>query len=88
MKKGRNPQLIAERNQKIAEFYHQMDQQGLRTDVIVQTLCKTFYLSEYRIMAIIREMVKHGTFINNEQLLPIKRKREAPTHLHIQLELF
>lgn len=43
MNKGRNKELIAERNQKIAEFYCQMDRQGLRTDVIVQTLCKTFF---------------------------------------------
>lgn len=88
MNKGRNKELIAERNQKIVEFYCQMDRQGLRTDVIVQTLCKTFFLSEYRIMAIIREMVKKGTFVNSEKLLPIKRKKEENPRVNIHLELF
>lgn len=88
MNRGRNKELIAERNKKLAELYHKLDKQGLRTDVIVATLSHTFYLSEFRIMAIIRQMVKEGTFVGGEELQPVKRKRETPTHLCIQLELF
>lgn len=39
-------------------------------------------------MAIIREMVKKGTLVNSEKLLPIKRKKEENPRVNIHLELF
>lgn len=89
--KGRNQELITERNRKIAECYYQLDSKGLRYDIIIQSLCKAFFLSEYRMMAIIREMVKSGTFVNDKPLQPAKRSRRSSgtsIELTLQLELF
>lgn len=88
---GRSQQLIQERNLKIAECYYQLESTGLRYDLIIQSLCKAFFLSEYRMMAIIREMVKAGTFVKGEPIKPVKRSRRSnyhPIQLKLQLELF
>lgn len=86
----RDRQLLAERDRRIATIYHELDREGLRFERIVSTLCSTFLLSEYRVMAIIRRMVKEGTFVDGEPVLPIRRKRKntGTPKIVIQMELF
>ena len=87
---SRNSTLIQERNRRIAETYHQLDGKGLRYSIILQTICKAFYLSEYRVQAIIRQMVKEGTFVEGEPLRParsMRRDADRPVQLTLQLSL-
>ncbi len=62
----RDKELIEKRNKKIAQCYHDMDKKGLRYDRIIRTLSNTFFLSEFRIQMIIRDMVRNGTLIPSE----------------------
>lgn len=83
----RNNQLIQERNRRIAETYHQLDHQGLRYSIILQAICKAFYLSEYRVQAIIRQMVKEGTFVQGEPLQPARGRRHDDHGVQLTLQL-
>lgn len=58
----RNKELIEKRNRQIANIYYDLTRKGLRYDLIIRTISETFYLTEFRIQAIIRDMVRHGTF--------------------------
>lgn len=58
----RNKELIQKRNRQIANVYHDLTHKGLRYDLIIRTISETFYLTEFRVQAIIREMVREGTF--------------------------
>lgn len=55
----RGKDLIDLRNKAIYQRYKELTEiKHLRFDYVVKTLSKEFYLSEYRIMAIIRDYVR------------------------------
>lgn len=89
MKRGRNRQLIEERNRKIAEMYNQLNAKGLRSDIIVRTIAGTFYLSEFRVMAIIRELARDGVFAGGGPVIPVKKKKpDMKIQVQLMLDLF
>ena len=59
---GRNSHLIEERNRQIAHSYFELEPVLRNYSDVVKALSKAFFLSEYRIQAIIREMVKNDQF--------------------------
>lgn len=59
MAKGRDKQLIRERNEALCRrYYYWTEAQSVRFDRALKILSKEFFLSEERIMAIIRERSK------------------------------
>ncbi len=91
MNRGRSKTLIQERNKKIAECYYQLEKELKNYSDVVSALSHMFFLSEYRIMAIIRQMVKEGTFVKGEPLKPMKRgkkRTESSVQINILLKLF
>lgn len=54
--------MIEKRNRQIANTYYDLERRGLRYDLIVRTISETFFLSEFRIQCIIRDMVRRGEF--------------------------
>lgn len=86
MPRGRNKELIAARNEKIAQrWYYWTEKQRLRFDDALTILSKQeFFLSEDRIMAILRGHIK--THPNPQIATHIKIK--APHLTAEQLSLF
>ena len=62
----RNKELIEKRNRQIANIYYDLTRKGLRYDLIIRTISETFYLTEFRIQAIIRDMVRHDNFVPSD----------------------
>lgn len=59
MAKGRDKQLIRERNEALCRrYYYWTEAQSVRFDRALKILSKEFFLSEERIMAIIRERAR------------------------------
>lgn len=92
MKRGRSQTLIEERNQKIAELYFQLEPQLRNYSDVVKALSRAFFLSEYRIQAIIRQMIRNNTFVAGEPIKKMKKSRKhigvAPIQVCVQLSLF
>lgn len=92
MNRGRNRPLIQERNRKIAELYFQLEPQLRNYSDVVKALSRAFFLSEYRVQAIIREMIRNNTFVAGEPMKPIRKTRKriaaAPIQVCVQLSLF
>lgn len=92
MNRGRSRALIEERNRKIAELYYQLEPRLRNYSDVVRALSRAFFLSEYRIQAIIRQMIREGTFVAGEPVKPMRRTRRhataAPIQVCVQLSLF
>lgn len=92
MKRGRSQALIEERNKKIAELYYQLEPQLRTYSDVVRALSRAFFLSEYRIQAIIRQMIRENTFVAGQPIQPMRKTRKriaaAPVQVNIQLSLF
>ena len=84
---GRSIQLIAERNRRIAESYFELEPVLRNYSDVVKALSKAFFLSEYRIQAIIRELVKSGEFKPSGEAKKHVRKRISPQHIQLSLQL-
>lgn len=83
MAKGRDKQLIRERNEALCHrYYYWTEAQSVRFDRALKILSKEFFLSEERIMAIIRERSKVDPDIH-----PVPKVR-APRLTFKQLSLF
>lgn len=83
MAKGRDKQLIRERNEALCRrYYYWTEAQSVRFDRALKILSKEFFLSEERIMAIIRERSKVDPDIH-----PVPKVR-APHLTFKQLSLF
>ncbi len=83
MAKGRDKQLIRERNEALCRrYYYWTEAQSVRFDRALKILSKEFFLSEERIMAIIRERSKVDPDIH-----PVPKVR-APRLTFKQLSLF
>ena len=67
----RNRQLIEERNRRIAQVYHELAPRLRNYSDVVTALSQMFFLSEFRIQAIIRDMVRKGTFVAGEPVTPM-----------------
>lgn len=74
----RNKELIEKRNRQIANIYYDLTRKGLRYDLIIRTISETFFLSEFRIQAIIRDMVRHGIFAQSA---------DPTVQLHVTVQL-
>lgn len=86
----RNRQLIEERNRRIAQAYHELAPRLRNYSDVVTALSQMFFLSEFRIQAIIRDMVRKGTFVAGEPVTPMPRKgkkaADSPVQVNIQLQ--
>lgn len=83
MAQGRDKQLIRERNEALCRrYYYWTEAQSVRFDRALKILSKEFFLSEERIMAIIRERSKVDPDIH-----PVPKVR-APRLTFKQLSLF
>lgn len=71
MGKGRDKELIAERNKRIYErYFYWTEIKRIRFDDALQILSKReFFLSESRIMQIIREMINSGYSIDGQKMI-------------------
>lgn len=69
MGKGRDKELITERNKRIYErYFYWTEIKRIRFDDALQILSKReFFLSESRIMQIIREMINSGYSIDGQK---------------------
>lgn len=86
MPRGRNKELIKARNEKIAQrWYYWTEKQRLRFDDALRILSKQeFFLSEDRIMRILREYINDHPAPNISTHIKIK----APKLTAEQLSLF
>ncbi len=86
MSRGRNKELIELRNRKIAErWYYWTETQNLRFDRALTILSRQeFFLSEDRILAILRDYVKG----HPEPPISTRMKIKPPRLTAIQLSLF
>ena len=58
----RNKQLIEERNRRIADAYYRLEPKLRNYADVVSALSRLFFLSESRVQAIIRQMVREDAF--------------------------
>lgn len=74
MRKGRDRTLINERDRKLFErYYYWTEVRRLRFDDTIQKLSsEEFFLSEQRIIQIIRRMLQEGATVNGEKI-PVAR---------------
>lgn len=72
MRKGRNKSLIEERDRRLFErFYFWTEVKRIRFDDAIATLSHDeFFLSEARIMAIVRRMLSEGATVNGSSIPP------------------
>lgn len=84
-KKGRNSELIRKRDAKLCQrYYYWTEVQRLRFDDALRILSQEeFFLSEERIMCIIRRHARSGT-----QVLTLTRQPKRPRLTISQLSLF
>lgn len=83
----RNRQLIEERNRRIAQAYHELAPRLRNYSDVVTALSQMFFLSEFRIQAIIRDMVRKGTFVAGEPVTPMSRKGKKPADSPVQVNI-
>ena len=71
MGKGRDKELITERNKRIYErYFYWTEIKRIRFDDALQILSKReFFLSESRLMQIIREMINSGYSIDGQKMI-------------------
>lgn len=84
---GRNSNLIEERNRQIAHSYFELEPVLRNYSDVVKALSKAFFLSEYRIQAIIREMVKNDQFKPSGEAKKHVRKKISAQHIQPSLQL-
>lgn len=86
MAKGRDNELIRLRDEALCRrYYYWTERQRLRFDDALKILSeREFFISEERIMAIIRRMIRSG---NAEKLSPVAKVRK-PRLTNEQLSLF
>lgn len=84
---GRSSQLIAERNRRIADTYFELEPVLRNYSDVVKALSQAFFLSEYRIQAIIRQLVKAGEFKPSGEAKKHVRKRISPQNIQLSLQL-
>lgn len=86
MKKGRNKELIKLRNEALyRRYYYWTEVQRLRFDDALKLLSeREFFISEERIMSIIRRKCREGGTVNVRPLPKMKVPRLSAS----QLELF
>ncbi|MGM9739822.1 MAG: transposase, partial [Candidatus Cryptobacteroides sp.] len=86
MSRGRNRELIEKRNEKLAQrWYFWTEQQRLRFDDALKILSQQeFFLSEDRVMTILREYIKEHPQTKMSTHIKIK----APKLTAEQLSLF
>lgn len=86
MPKGRNKDLIEKRNEKLAQrWYYWTETQRLRFDDALKILSQQeFFLSEDRVMAILREYIKD----HPQTKIATHIKIKAPKLTAEQLSLF
>lgn len=86
MSRGRNRELIEKRNEKLAQrWYYWTEQQRLRFDDALKILSQQeFFLSEDRVMTILREYIKEHPQTKMSTHIKIK----APKLTAEQLSLF
>lgn len=83
MAKGRDKELIRKRNDALCRrYYYWTEAQSVRFDRALKILSEEFFLSEERIMAIIRERSK-----TDPDIQPVPKVR-APRLTYKQLALF
>ncbi len=70
MKHGRDPQLISSRDLKMFErYYYWTEIKRLRFDDAIQRLSKEeFFVSESRVMQILRRMIMSGATVDGKQI--------------------
>ncbi|MBR1839369.1 MAG: transposase [Prevotella sp.] len=70
MSKGRDKNLVSARDRRIYErYYYWTEVQRLRFDDTITKLSnEEFYLSESRILAIIRQMIQEGVSVEGKQI--------------------
>ena len=87
---SRNSQLIEQRNRAIAASYFELEPVLRNYSDVVKALSQAFFLSEYRIQSIIRQMVKDNTFKPSGDAKKHVRKRvtSRPIRLSLQLSLW
>lgn len=85
----RNPSLIEERNRRLAQAYHELAPRLRNYSEVVSALSRIFFLSEYRVQAIIRQMVRQGTFEPSPEAAKHVRRKAftGPSAINIQLKL-
>ena len=94
MGKGRNGNLIDTRNRRILErYYYLTEVERLRFDDALKRLStEEFYLSESRIMAIIRGMIRAGVTVDGNKIEKPQftgfRKKPRATAMPRQSSLF
>lgn len=86
MSRGRNRELIEKRNEKLAQrWYYWTEQQRLRFDDALKILSQQeFFLSEDRVMTILREYIKE----HPQTKMSTRIKIKAPKLTAEQLSLF
>ena len=86
MKKGRNKELIKLRDEALyRRYYYWTEVQRLRFDDALKLLSeREFFITEERIMSIIRRKCREGGTVNVRPLLKVKVPRLSAS----QLELF
>lgn len=70
MAKGRNRELIEQRDQKMFErYYYWTEVRRLRFDDTIRKLSEEeFFLSESRVMQIIRRMIQSGAMVDGKRI--------------------
>lgn len=85
MPKGRNKQLIANRNEALARrWYYWTEQQRLRFDDALKILSeREFFLSEQRVLAIIREYSRRNPSSDIKPMPKVKIPRLTADQLRL-----
>lgn len=70
MSKGRDSKLIEARNRRLFErYFYWTEERRLRFDDTIRILSnEEFYLSESRVLHIIRDMIKRGETVDGKQM--------------------
>lgn len=70
MKRGRNKSLVAARDQRMFErYYYWTEIRRLRFDDAIRKLSEEeFFVSESRVMQVIRRMIQNGATVDGKQI--------------------
>lgn len=98
MRKGRSEELISKRDQKIFErYFYWTEIERLRFDDALEILAnKEFFLSEQRVMVIVRKKIQEGATVNGKKIFkPLftsfhfgNEKRRSSQQAYSELQLF
>ena len=86
MQKGRDKGLIDERNLRFARLYMTLRRCGIAKDVVIRELCKVFYLSEFRVKALIREIAGKGLEVDGVRVRRLKEDVK-PDKMEVKVRL-